>query len=1002
MQDDNVVSQSLTDTFHLGRLRVSARMLTAAVLALLPLVYFFPAVMGQVSLVPGDGWAQNLGVRALIGQMLARGWLPLWNPYIFAGTPLLASIYPGALYPPNWLFALLSPGAAINVVVITTYHLALIGSYLFGRRTGMDRVSALVTGMIFTFGGYMLVHLGHTSRIAAAAWLPWVLLAVEHLYRRASWRWVALGALFVALQFCAGEPQMTLYTALVAGAYSLFSLTAREECERRWRFLAAGVVMAWCGVLLSMIQLLPGLELLGQGERARLSYEYFSSYSFPPRQVLNLIFPYFFGGVAVAPYRVAYWGEWNAAMLCGYVGVLSLLLALVAVLGPRGERRTPWKSSDGDSFFLGPVSFRLSLQVSFWSGVAVASLLLACGAYLPFGVYRWLHHVPGYNLFRGPYRHLFEFNFAAAVLAGLGASFMAQMGREAVRRAHRRSTAVVAALVAVTAIIYRFFGERLVTRTPRPAPSGSLADAEALIPLLVFLLCATGLWLYAQRRNNWTGALLIAVLLVDLASFGQFFAWRGVFFTVNARLADPPSVVYLKAREPDPHAFRLLSYASLPYDYAYLPPHDDNYELLNFPNPSIARGLQSVNGYDAMRLSRAAAIAGEMDLDGILLDIKALDTEHQGFNLLNVKYLLRERRGALEAGEGITYEGVRFSQTPLHLVLGPKARAEPRLRESVMATELAVISLMSNSTHIPQGAPVVRIRLRAKDGRLVERELEAGRDTAEWAYDRAEVRAAAKHQRARVIESFDGGGFEGHFYLARLPFERAEIERIELDYLRADGGLQIVRASLFDAATGAATPLDDVPLPPERWQSLARFGEIELYENLKARPRAWFVRRVETKPRAEVLRTIKEGRLADGSPFDPSELALLEMEDFSNGAITLPPVEDATGARVTVTRYEPQRIELKTNNPEAAFLVLSEVYYRGWEARIDGRPTTIYRTDYALRGIAVPPGEHGIEFLYRAPSFRRGAMLSGLGVALLLIGAVIGYGLRHRRLTLRV
>src|SRR5262252_6294605 len=94
-----------------------ARIATVAALILIPIIYFFPAVIGWITLVPGDGLSQNIGVRILIGQALRDGHLPLWNPYIFAGTPLLASVYPGALYPPNWLFALLSPATAMNIVV---------------------------------------------------------------------------------------------------------------------------------------------------------------------------------------------------------------------------------------------------------------------------------------------------------------------------------------------------------------------------------------------------------------------------------------------------------------------------------------------------------------------------------------------------------------------------------------------------------------------------------------------------------------------------------------------------------------------------------------------------------------------------------------------------------------------------------------------------------------------------------------------------------------------
>src|SRR5262249_39130577 len=107
------------------------RPVVALLLLLLPLAYFFPAVQGKVTLVPGDGWTQIFGIRFLIGQILRQGQLPFWNPYIFAGMPLLASLQPGALYPPTWLAAVLSAKLATNVIVVLTYHLALIGTYLF-------------------------------------------------------------------------------------------------------------------------------------------------------------------------------------------------------------------------------------------------------------------------------------------------------------------------------------------------------------------------------------------------------------------------------------------------------------------------------------------------------------------------------------------------------------------------------------------------------------------------------------------------------------------------------------------------------------------------------------------------------------------------------------------------------------------------------------------------------------------------------------------------------
>ncbi|MBL8189264.1 MAG: hypothetical protein JNK38_14745, partial [Acidobacteria bacterium] len=211
------------------------QIVVALTLFLLPLLYFFPAVLGKVTLAPGDGWTQILGIRVLIGQLLANGELPLWNPYIFAGMPLLASIQPGALYPPTWLFAVFSPQVAMNLLVLTTYHVALFGTYLFARRVGASRIGAVIAAVTFSLGGYMVAHLGHTNRINAAAWLPWILLAIEQLHRQYRWRWVALGAIFIALQQFAGDPQMTAYSAILAGAYTIFTLALRTQSADRKR-----------------------------------------------------------------------------------------------------------------------------------------------------------------------------------------------------------------------------------------------------------------------------------------------------------------------------------------------------------------------------------------------------------------------------------------------------------------------------------------------------------------------------------------------------------------------------------------------------------------------------------------------------------------------------------------------------------------------------------------------------------------------------------------------
>jgi len=380
-----------------------------------------------------------------------------------------------------------------------------------------------------------------------------------------------------------------------------------------------------------------------------------------------------------------------------------------------------------------------------------------------------------------------------------------------------------------------------------------------------------------------------------------------------------------------------------------------------------------------MRLSEFADLAGQMDMFGMPQDLSIYTLADQGLNLLNAKYLLYERGGRPD----YKYDGIGFGQLELNLPLKPGAQAEIT-PNGVTATELAIVSMLGNSTHLAEGTPVAQVRLHLKDHRIVEREIQAGRDTAEWAYDRADVRAAIKHQRARIAENFDAEGFQAHRYLGRLSFDRAEVVRIEFNYVSADATLYIARASLYDATTGVSTPLDRLALPPERWHRLESFGEVDVYENLKVMPRAWFVRRLVVEPRTKLLRTIKEGKWEDGQPFNPAEVAMLETGEADTPVIPPETADDLVNAQVKITSYQPQRIELETTNPKPGFLVLSEIYYPGWAAQVDGNPTRIHRTNYNLRGIAVASGNHRVALIYRPSSFRRGAICSAIGVALLL------------------
>jgi len=87
-----------------------------------------------------------------------------------------------------------------------------------------------------------------------------------------------------------------------------------------------------------------------------------------------------------------------------------------------------------------------------------------------------------------------------------------------------------------------------------------------------------------------------------------------------------------------------------------------------------------------------------------------------------------------------------------------------------------------------------------------------------------------------------------------------------------------------------------------------------------------------------------------------------------------------------ITSYTINSILLAVETSHRGVLVLSEIYYPGWNATIDGSETEIYRVDYNLRGIIVPAGSHAVAFHFAPESFARGSLLTFAALGLSFVG----------------
>ena len=91
-------------------------------------------------------------------------------------------------------------------------------------------------------------------------------------------------------------------------------------------------------------------------------------------------------------------------------------------------------------------------------------------------------------------------------------------------------------------------------------------------------------------------------------------------------------------------------------------------------------------------------------------------------------------------------------------------------------------------------------------------------------------------------------------------------------------------------------------------------------------------------------------------------------------AKSIPGGESEPGT-VGITSYEPNRMTLAADLRQTSFVVLSEVFYPGWEAFVDGLPAPIIRGNLVLRAIPVPAGKHTIDLRFRSKTFLWGLVI---------------------------
>lgn len=442
--------------------------------------------------------------KHLVAEALRRGEIYFWNPWQYLGLPFVADVQAGWFYPLNLFYAVLPFEPAHRLFIFVHYPIAAFGLDLFLRQRGVSSEAALFAGIGYALSGYLVSQNGNVAFLAAPALAPYSFYFLERALAGSTRAALGTGVV-IALQVFAGEPQGAAVTALVVSA---LALTRTRVAATRPGTLRALAVALGTSFVLSLVQVLPALEMLGLAiRRSGLSLEEASYFSFHPARLVEFILPTPFG--TVCP-DYTFWGTFaidSTAILKNFpwAPTVYLGLPLLALAG------------------LGAVCSARRGRVGVLLGTT-AFLLLALGRHTPLfeALYRAL---PWFRIFRYPEKYLAWCTLGLAVLAALGFEEIYHRSREQPRSLIPWAVRYLLAALGL-AVLGAVVGLQLPTVVGNLI-AGSLSETAARTHLatglrhfMVVNLCAGLVLLIAAagpRRSRAAGTLALVLLAADLS-----------------------------------------------------------------------------------------------------------------------------------------------------------------------------------------------------------------------------------------------------------------------------------------------------------------------------------------------------------------------------------------------------------------------------------------------------------------------------------------------------
>ena len=418
-------------------------------LTIIVLVLFYPIVFEEKTFGSPDSLNPRSSSMILEQSRKTDGQFPLWQPWIFSGMPTAdAFTYISSLYFPNYVLNLIIKSS--NLTQLLHLIFSGLGGFVFLRFLGLSRIVAIMGGAAFMITPFMITMIvfGHGSQMMTAAYLPWIMWMTIKVMTKPSFLGVGLLAVLMGFQLQRAHAQIAYYTWMLAGAYVLFyllwNIKNTKETKIMWLGLGGFLVASLLGIGIALLIYLPSIEytpfsVRGGGVGGGADYNYATSWSFSPKELLTFIIPSAlgFGGQT-------YWGNMPFTDYPNYMGIVILVLAAIGFAHSR----------DPLMWFLLCTSI-LAIFISFGKNLSIIYDI-------------FYSFFPYFNKFRVPAMILILVQFNTSIMAALGLNYLLTLNKQVIPRWFWTCTGLLAFFLLILTFGQSFLQQLFRLALPHP------------------------------------------------------------------------------------------------------------------------------------------------------------------------------------------------------------------------------------------------------------------------------------------------------------------------------------------------------------------------------------------------------------------------------------------------------------------------------------------------------------------------------------------------------